>query len=65
MMGKSCNILQGLIVLDWGTTNVRLALLAPNGDIIEERRGNSGVGSFSRCQFETHFDELTVLIKCV
>ena len=49
----------GLIALDWGTTNVRLALLDPVGQIVEERRGQSGVGTFSRKQFEDHFDELT------
>ena len=49
----------GLIALDWGTTNVRLALLDAVGKIVEERRGQSGVGTFSRQQFEDHFDELT------
>jgi len=50
---------KGLIVLDWGTTNVRLALLSFDGSVVEERRGPSGVGTFSREQFEAHFDELT------
>ena len=49
----------GLIVLDWGTTNVRLALLDKNGIVVEERRGESGVGSFTQEQFEAHFDKLT------
>ena len=49
----------GLIALDWGTTNVRLALLDSVGQIVEERRGQSGVGTFSGKQFEDHFDTLT------
>ncbi len=49
----------GLIALDWGTTNVRLALLSSDGSIVDERRGQSGVGTFSRAEFENHFDELT------
>jgi 2-dehydro-3-deoxygalactonokinase len=48
-----------LIVLDWGTTNVRLALLSADGTVIQERRGISGVGDFTAEQFEKHFDELT------
>ena len=58
MGAPHCNS-NGLIVLDWGTTNVRLALLDSNGTVLEERRGESGVGSFSRQQFEAHFDKLT------
>jgi 2-dehydro-3-deoxygalactonokinase len=49
----------GLIVLDWGTTNVRLALLDKRGSVVEERRGESGVGSYSQTQFASHFDKLT------
>lgn len=59
MNAPHCNS-NGLIVLDWGTTNVRLALLDSNGFVQEERRGESGVGSFSQEQFEEHFDRLTV-----
>ena len=59
MSAPHCNS-NGLIVLDWGTTNVRLALLDSNGFVQEERRGESGVGSFSQEQFEEHFDRLTV-----
>ena len=58
MGAAHCNS-NGLIVLDWGTTNVRLALLDSNGTVLEERRGESGVGSFSQQQFEAHFDKLT------
>ncbi|MEP0941947.1 MAG: 2-dehydro-3-deoxygalactonokinase [Rhizobiaceae bacterium] len=50
---------KGLIVLDWGTTNVRLALLDNHGVVVEERRGESGVGSFTQAEFEAHFDRLT------
>lgn len=59
MMDESCCNREGMIALDWGTTNVRLALLASNGGVIEERNAASGVGSFSKSQFEKHFDELT------
>ena len=48
-----------MIGLDWGTTNVRAALLDRHGNLLEERRGESGVGQFTRSQFETRFDELT------
>ncbi|MEP1209077.1 MAG: 2-dehydro-3-deoxygalactonokinase [Rhizobiaceae bacterium] len=59
-MGKQqCDGGEGLIVLDWGTTNVRLALLDKHGAVVEERRGESGVGSFTPAQFEAHFDKLT------
>lgn len=58
-MEGSCSKSEGMIALDWGTTNVRLALLAPSGDVIDERRGSSGVGSFSKSRFESHFEELT------
>lgn len=57
-MSTQCTA-EGLIALDWGTTNVRLALLNSQGDVVEERRGLSGVGSFTCQQFEAHFDELT------
>ena len=48
-----------LIALDWGTTNVRAALLDSNGSVLDERRGESGVGQFNRQQFEGNFDDLT------
>ncbi len=48
-----------LIALDWGTTNVRAALLDSNGNVLDERRGESGVGQFNRQQFEDNFDHLT------
>ncbi len=49
-----------LITLDWGTTNVRAALLDKHGHVLEERRGESGVGKYDRAQFEQRFDQLTV-----
>ena len=48
-----------LIALDWGTTNVRAALLDGSGNVLDEKRGESGVGHFSTEQFERRFDELT------
>ena len=48
-----------LIALDWGTTNVRAALLDNQGQLLDERRGESGVGSFSKEQFAGRFDELS------
>ena len=48
-----------LIALDWGTTNVRAALFDINGTVLEERRGESGVGQFSKQQFGDHFEILT------
>lgn len=47
-----------LIALDWGTTNVRAALLDGGGNKLDERRGESGVGHFSPDQFAARFDEL-------
>lgn len=49
----------GLIALDWGTTNLRLALLSTDGTVLEERRGESGVGNFTAGQFAQHFDQMT------
>ena len=48
-----------LIALDWGTTNVRAALLDSHGAVLEERRGESGVGQFNTQQFEQQFETLT------
>jgi len=48
-----------LIAIDWGTTNVRAALLRGDGMLLEERRGDSGVGRFSEREFGARFDELT------
>ncbi len=48
-----------LIGLDWGTTNVRAALLDAHGNAIDERRGESGVGQFNQKDFERNFDALT------
>lgn len=48
-----------LIALDWGTTNVRAALLDMHGTPLDERRGESGVGTLDVNQFGQRFDELT------
>ena len=48
-----------LIGLDWGTTNVRAALLAKDGTVLEERQDRSGVGEFSEQQYLSHFNKLT------
>ena len=48
-----------LMVLDWGTTNVRAALLDKDGTPLDEKRGESGVGELSTGQFAARFDELT------
>ncbi|MEM8750690.1 MAG: 2-dehydro-3-deoxygalactonokinase [Pseudomonadota bacterium] len=49
-----------LIALDWGTTNVRAALLAADGAVLEERRGESGVGKLDGDGFSARFTELTL-----
>ena len=51
--------MSALIALDWGTTNVRAALLAADGSVIEERHGESGVGHLDAAGFEARFEELT------
>lgn len=48
-----------LIALDWGTTNVRAALLTLDGDIVQERYGESGVGHLDTAGFAARFSELT------
>ncbi len=48
-----------LIVLDWGTSNARAALLAADGSVLEERSGESGVGELGAIGFALRFDELT------
>ena len=47
-----------LIALDWGTTNVRAALLATDGSVLEERRGESGVGVLDEAGFNDRFTSL-------
>ncbi|EFL89237.1 2-dehydro-3-deoxygalactonokinase [Ahrensia sp. R2A130] len=48
-----------LIALDWGTTNVRAALLDGEGQVLEARKGESGVGSLDEAGFIARFGELT------
>jgi len=48
-----------LIALDWGTSNARAALLAADGSVLEERRGESGVGELGAIGFALRFDEMT------
>ena len=47
-----------LIALDWGTTNVRAALLDAVGTVLEERKGDSGVGHLDETGFTARFNEL-------
>ena len=48
-----------LIALDWGTSNARAALLGGDGVVLDERRGESGVGELGAIGFALRFDELT------
>ena len=48
-----------LIALDWGTTNVRAALLDADGVALETRHGDSGVGHLDAEGFAARFAELT------
>ena len=48
----------GLIVLDWGTTNVRAALLDASGKVLEERQAESGIGTGPPEQLAQRFDKL-------
>ncbi|MEM1039322.1 MAG: 2-dehydro-3-deoxygalactonokinase [Pseudomonadota bacterium] len=47
-----------LIALDWGTTNVRAALLDANGAVLAARDGESGVGILDTKGFGSRFDAL-------
>ena len=47
-----------LIGFDWGTTNLRAALLDGAGAVIEQRVGESGVGHLAAGDFAARFDEL-------
>ena len=47
-----------LIGFDWGTTNVRAALLAADGSVLEQRVNESGVGRLSPADFGARFDEI-------
>ena len=44
-----------LIGFDWGTTNLRAALLDADGEVIEQRTDVSGVGQSSEREFEDRF----------
>lgn len=46
-----------LIGFDWGTTNLRAALLDAEGNVLEQRVAESGVGSLDRDGFAARFDE--------
>ena len=48
-----------LIALDWGTTNVRAALLDATGMVLDQRNGESGVGRYSKAEFAERFENLT------
>ncbi len=48
-----------LIALDWGTTNVRAALLDTDGEVLELRHGESGVGRLDAAGFAARYAELT------
>ncbi|MEL6750626.1 MAG: 2-dehydro-3-deoxygalactonokinase [Pseudomonadota bacterium] len=50
--------MNNLIAFDWGTTNVRAALL-DEGKVVDERRGESGVGHLDAAGFNARFLELT------
>ncbi|MEO0546032.1 MAG: 2-dehydro-3-deoxygalactonokinase [Pseudomonadota bacterium] len=47
-----------LIAMDWGTTNIRAALLDATGAVLDERSGESGVGVLDKKGFETRFEAL-------
>lgn len=47
-----------LIGLDWGTTNVRAALLTADATVLEHRRAESGVGVLDEAGFAARFAEL-------
>lgn len=46
-----------LIGFDWGTTNLRAALLSADGRVLDERRGASGVGQLDPAGFAARFAE--------
>ena len=48
-----------MIALDWGTTHARAALMDLDGNLLEERKAESGVGMLSAIGFADRFDELT------
>ena len=48
-----------IVGIDWGTSQVRVALLDVEGNIIQERKGTSGVGVLKPHEFGKLFEELT------
>ena len=48
-----------LIALDWGTTNLRAALLDGEANVLDHREGRSGVGEDDAAGFAATFDTLT------
>ena len=48
-----------LIGFDWGTTNLRAALLDAEGNVLEQRVGESGVGLIDAAAFARRFEEQT------
>lgn len=40
------------VAVDWGTSNLRLWLIASNGDVLEQRQSDQGMGSLSPDEFE-------------
>ena len=49
-----------LIGFDWGTTNLRAALLDAGGQVLEQRVGASGVGELSPGDFAQRFAETVI-----
>ena len=49
-----------LIGFDWGTTNLRAALLGAGGEVLEQRVAESGVGRMEPAAFAARFDEMVV-----
>ena len=48
-----------LIGFDWGTTNLRAALLDEGANVLEQRVAESGVGEMGEGGFAARFDEMT------
>ncbi|MEO1748210.1 MAG: 2-dehydro-3-deoxygalactonokinase [Pseudomonadota bacterium] len=46
------------ILVDWGTSNLRLWAAAPDGRILAEKKSAAGMRTLERSQFKAKFDEL-------